>query len=726
VAFKQWKTEICGRELTVETGKLAKQSAGSAYIRMGDTVVLVVANASKNPKGGDFLPLTVEFMEKYYSAGKIPGGFLKREGRPGDTSILAARQIDRPIRPLFPEGFSNEVQVIATVFSLDEDNPADIIGILGASMALNFSYIPFEGIVSGVKVAYLDGKPVVFPTAEQLENSLIDLTVAGSEEAIVMVEGEAKEVSEDVMLEALAAAHETIKEICQFQSKILAEMELPEKMEFEVPSLPDEDKEKFNSIIDIEELRKCLFTSGKKAAEKAISSYKEEVMEKFFEEMEEEEIAEKSMLVSGLFEDTLKKVMRRSIVEDKKRSDGRSPTQIRNIVCETSLLPRAHGSSLFTRGETQSLGIVTLGSKRDVQFVDTIYEQSDKHFMLHYNFPGFSVGEVKPQRGISRREVGHGHLAERSVKFIVPGHEEFPYAIRVVSEILESNGSSSMATICSASMSLMDAGVPVKKHVAGVAMGMILESDGVEVLTDILGLEDHLGDMDFKVAGTREGITGFQMDVKVSGISQEIMAKALQQAKDARMHILGLMYDTIDKPRDEMSPYAPVMLKIQIPLNSIGDLIGPGGKTIKGIIKEYDVDLDVEDETGMVYISGENSEKALKAKAFVEGITKKIEAGEEYNGKITRVEKYGVFVELAPGKVGLLHVSNMVGFVKDPSQTMHIGDRVEIVVGKVESDGKFELRQKGAEERKKRDGNDRRPPRRNNRPERKKERESGE
>ncbi len=725
MAFKQWKTEICGRELTVETGKLAKQSAGSAYVRMGDTVVLVVANATKSSKGGDFLPLTVEFMEKYYSAGKIPGGFLKREGRPGDTSILAARQIDRPIRPLFPEGFSNEVQVIATVFSLDEDNPADVLGIMGASMALNFSHIPFDGCVAGVRVAHIDGKPVVFPSAEQLEESAIDLTVAGSKEAIVMVEGEAKEVSEEIMLEALAAAHEVIKKMCEFQEEILGDIDLPEKMEFEVPYLSDEDREIFNSIIDLETLKKCLFTEGKKATEKAISDYKDEVISRFFEKATDEEISEKSMLVNALFEDTLKHTMRRSIIEDKKRSDGRSPTDVRKIVCETGLLPRAHGSALFTRGETQSLGIVTLGSKKDVQFIDTIYEQSDKHFMLHYNFPGFSVGEVKPQRGISRREVGHGHLAERSVKFIIPDNVEFPYAIRVVSEILESNGSSSMATICSGSMALMNAGVPVSKHVAGVAMGMILEADGVEVLTDILGMEDHLGDMDFKVAGTRDGITGFQMDVKVSGISQEIMAKALQQAKDARLHILNLMYDTIAQPNSEMSPYAPVMLKIQIPLNSIGDLIGPGGKTIKGIVKDYGVDLDVEDETGMVYISGENAEKAMLARAYVEGIVRRIEAGEEYNGKITRLEKYGVFVELAPGKVGLLHVSNMVGFVKDPSQTMKIGDRIEIVVGKVESDGKFELRQKGAEEKPdKKEGSDRRP-RRSPRNDRSKDRENG-
>jgi polyribonucleotide nucleotidyltransferase len=690
---------ISGIELSVEHGKMAKQSAGSAVVRLGDTVVLVTANGMKTASGGDFFPLTVEFQEKFYSSGKIPGGYLKREGKPADTSILAARQIDRPIRPLFPEGFYNEVQVIATVLSIDESNPADIIGIFGASLALNLSNIPFEGVVAGVKVGYVDGKPIVFPSEEQLKNSLIDLTVAGSKEAIVMVEGESREVSEALMLESLDAAHEAIKQMCEFQEQIIEEMGPYEKMTFEVACLSDDEKEKLETLIDREEVKSRMLTEGKKAAEKALGEYKDQIIESFLADYEAEDSEEKVSLVAAHYEDILKSVMRRTIVEEKKRSDGRDPYTIRPITCELGLLPRVHGSSLFTRGETQSLGIVTLGSGKDVQYIDSIYEEAEKNFMLHYNFPPFSVGEVKRMRGVSRREIGHGHLAERSVKAVLPSFEDFPYTIRVVSEILESNGSSSMATICSGSLALMQAGVPVSKHVAGIAMGMIMEEDETVILSDILGMEDHLGDMDFKVAGTRDGITGFQMDVKVSGISREIMAKALDQAKEGRMHILNLMYNTIDKPNEQLSEYAPVAISFDIPNSSIGEIIGPGGKNIKAITAEFDVKIDLDDEKSRVNIYGSNAKKSNAAADYIKLMIEPLEDEKTYTGKVTRIEKYGVFVEIAPGKTGLLHVSSMEGFVKDPSTKFKLGDELEVVYSKGDA-GKIDLRQPGVEKKK--------------------------
>ncbi|HRW33850.1 MAG TPA: polyribonucleotide nucleotidyltransferase [Thermotogota bacterium] len=699
MAFKQWKYEIAGRELVIEHGKMAKQSAGSVVVRLGDTVVLITANGKKTASGMDFFPLTVEFQEKFYSSGKIPGGFLKREGRPGDTSILAARQIDRPIRPLFPDGFYNEVQLIATVLSIDEDNPADVLGILGASLALNFSNIPFEGIVAGVKVGFVDGKPVVFPTEEELQISDIELTVAGSKDAIVMVEGEAKEVDEELMLEALDVAHNAIKEMCEFQERIFEEMGPVEKMPYEVLALTSEEKQKLESMVDKQELKERMLTEGKKNTEKALGEYKELILEKFMEDIEEDEKAIKQSLASEQYEEILKGIMRRSIVEDKKRSDGRDSTTIRPISCEIGVLPRVHGSALFTRGETQSLGILTLGSGRDVQYIDSIYEESEKNFMLHYNFPPFSVGEVKRLGSTSRREIGHGHLAERSVKSIMPSVDEFPYTVRVVSEILESNGSSSMATICSASLSLMDAGVPVKKHVAGIAMGMIKEPDETVILSDILGMEDHLGDMDFKVAGTRDGITGFQMDVKVSGISREIMAKALNQAKEGRQHILDIMYQTIEQPRDTLSEYAPAVVSFDIPEESIGEVIGPGGKMIKFITAEFDVKIEIDDEKGKVNIFGSDAKKSNAAADYIHRMLEPLEADKEYTGKVTRIEKYGVFIELAPGKTGLLHVSNMEGFVKDPAAKFNLGDMVKVVCGKLEPGGKIDLREPGSQKK---------------------------
>ncbi len=688
--YQRWEKEVRGTCFAVEHGKMAKQSSGSVLVRYGESVVLVNANVSANERPGDFLPLTVEFQEKFYAAGKIPGGFLKREGRPGDTAILSARLIDRPIRPLFPKGFRNEVQIISTVLSVNPDQPPDVLAIFGASLALNVSSIPFSGTVAGVRVGYVNGKVIVFPSMQQLEESIVDLTIAGSREAIVMVEGEAKEVSEELLIQILDEAHQVIQELCLLQEEIIQSIEPQEKISFEVITLSEEDLNRFDQMIDRQLMKETILETGKKARNQALDLYREEMINRYFEGAKEEEILEKTPLVHEVFEDILQTVMRRMVIDEKTRADGRKPDQVRPIECELSLLPRTHGSALFTRGETQSLGLVTLGAGVDVQIVDTIFEDSTKRFMLHYNFPPFCTGEVKGMRGLSRREVGHGHLAERSVKFILPSEEVFPYTIRVVSEILESNGSSSMASICAASLSLMDAGVPVSKHVAGVAMGMVKEPDGVEILTDILGMEDHLGDMDFKVAGTKEGITGFQMDIKVSGITSEIMALALSRAKEARLHILGIMEKSIPQARKEISPYAPMIETTDIPTESIGELIGPGGKMIRRISAEYDVEIEIEDEKGRVKIFGENSLKVLAAKDFIDRLLSPIEPGAVFEGKIVRVEKYGVFVELVPGKSGLLHVSNMGEYVKDPTESMKIGDPVTVRVAKIE-DGKYEL-----------------------------------
>ncbi len=463
-------------------------------------------------------------------------------------------------------------------------------------------------------------------------------------------------------------------------------------------ALSEEEKNKLESLVDKQELKERMLTEGKKNTEKALGDYKEHILEQFVAGLEEEDSV-KFRLASEHYEEILKRIMRRSIIEDKKRSDGRDPKTIRPITCETGILPRAHGSALFTRGETQSLGILTLGSGRDVQYIDSIYEESEKNFMLHYNFPPFSVGEVKRMIGTSRREIGHGHLAERSVKSIMPTIEEFPYTVRVVSEILESNGSSSMATICSASLALMDAGVPIKKHVAGIAMGMIKEPDDTVILSDILGIEDHLGDMDFKVAGTKEGITGFQMDVKVSGISREILAQALNQAKEGREHILDIMYNTLSQSREKLSEYAPVAISFDIPEESIGEIIGPGGKTIKFITAEYDVKIEIDDEKGKVNIYGSDAKKSNAAAEYIHRMLEPLEPGKEYTGKISRIEKYGVFVEIAPGKIGLLHVSNMEGYVKDPAAKFSLGDEVKVVCGKLEQGGKIDLREPGAKKK---------------------------
>ncbi|WP_041082844.1 polyribonucleotide nucleotidyltransferase [Thermotoga profunda] len=685
--MKTWKREIVGREFFVEHGRVAKQANGAIMARIGETTVLAtVVMADSITEGIDFVPLTVEFQERFYAAGKIPGGFIKREGKPSEMAILSARTIDRPIRPLFPKDLRNEVQVVVTVISADAINPPDIVGVFATSLALNISDIPFNGIVAAVRVGLVDGEVVFFPTEEQLQKSLLDIVVAGTEDAITMVEGEAKEVSESQMVDVLFRAHDAIKQIIDFQKEILSEFNIT-KINLEKKLLPEEVLSDFESLIDESELRNRLLTQGKKARGSALDEYYNKISNSLKEKYGEEKIEELAILLKDAYEERLKHKMRRIIVEEGIRLDLRNPKQIRPISCEIGLLPRVHGSALFTRGETQSLGIVTLGAPMDEQIIDSLLEEGTKRFMLHYNFPPFSTGEVKPLRGPSRREIGHGYLAERALKFILPNENEFPYTVRVVSEILESNGSSSMATVCSGSLALMDAGVPVSKHVAGVAMGLILENDAQIVLTDILGAEDHWGDMDFKVAGTKDGITAFQMDCKVSGVSRDLLERALNQAREARLYVLEKLYEAIDKPRENLSKYAPVIKVTNVDPSRVAEIIGPGGRVIKGIIKDYDVKISVDDLTGRVSVIGDDQTKVDAAIRQINGIVKEIVVGEIFEGKVTRIEPFGVFVEVAPGKIGLLHQSKLVRNLK----SIKIGDILRVKVSNIDNSGRFQL-----------------------------------
>ncbi|MEN3007459.1 polyribonucleotide nucleotidyltransferase [Pseudothermotoga sp.] len=685
--MKYWHRTILGKEFYVEHGRLAKQANGAILARIGDTTVLATAVMSDQvTEGVDFVPLTVEFQERFYAAGKIPGGFIKREGKPSEAAILSARTIDRPIRPLFPKHLRNEVQVIVTVISADPVNPPDVVGVMAASLALNVSDIPFNGVVAAVRVGLIDGEVIFFPTDEQIERSLIDIVVAGTADAITMVEGEAKEVSEEQMIEVLFKAHDAIKKIVEFEQDIISEFNVS-KVQIEEKKLPEEIEKDFLSLIDEAELRKRLLTQGKKARAQAIGEYYESIVNRLKEKYAEELLNQYIIQLKDLYEEKMKHRMRRIIVEEGIRLDLRGPKDIRPISCEIGLLPRVHGSALFTRGETQSLGIVTLGAPMDEQIIDTILEEGTKRFMLHYNFPPFCTGEVKPLRGPSRREIGHGHLAERALKFVLPSEDEFPYTIRVVSEILESNGSSSMATVCSGSLALMDAGVPVKKHVAGVAMGLIIEPDSEVVLTDIMGAEDHWGDMDFKVAGTKDGITAFQMDCKVSGVSRELLYRALNQAKEARLFVLEKMYSTIDKPRSSLSVYAPIIKTTVVDPTRVGEIIGPGGRVIKGIIKEFDVQISVDDETGRVSVIGNNEQKVDSAISKINEIVRDIAVGDIFEGKITRIEPFGVFLEVGPGKIGLLHQSKIASNIK----TLKIGDTLKVKVCNIDNLGRLQF-----------------------------------
>ncbi len=681
--------EIGGRKLLLETGKLAKQANGAVMVRYADTMVLVTAVASEEAvEGQDFLPLSVEYREKTSAAGKIPGGFFKREGKPSEKEVLSARLIDRPIRPLFPKEWTFETQIVATVFSFDGENDADFLGAIGASAALMVSDIPFDGPIAEVRVGRIGGEFVINPTISQLETSDMDLTVAGSEDSIVMVEGESKEVSESELLQALEFAHSHIKEIVRLQKELAIAVNKPKRP---VPQkqIPEGLAEEVVRMVGprISELNRQILKKADRS--ERLQAIRDEIVEELAEKYPEQEGA-----IEEIIHDVERQDMRMMILREARRLDGRSYKDIRPITCEVGLLPRTHGSALFTRGETQSLTTVTLGTKLDEQLIDGLLPESTKRFMLHYNFPGYSVGEVSRMSGPGRREIGHGNLAERALKNIAPSEKEFPYTIRVVSDILESNGSSSMATVCAGSLALFDAGVPMKKPVAGIAMGLVKEGDEVAVLSDILGNEDHLGDMDFKVAGTRDGITAFQMDIKIRGISFEILSRALEQAREGRLHILEIMEETISQPRSELSPYAPRLTTIRIPVDMIGAVIGPQGKVIKNIVQQTGAEVNIEDD-GSVLIAAVSQEAGSRAKEMIEKLVESPEVGKVYKGVVKRLMDFGVFVEFLPGKEGLLHISQIdhkrTNRVED---VFKVGDEVEVKLMEIDEMGRYNLSRK--------------------------------
>ena len=644
--------ELAGRTLTFSTGKIARQSCGAVMVQYGDTVLLSTVNRSKEPrKENDFFPLTVDYIEKFYAAGKFPGGFNKREGKPSTNATLTARLIDRPIRPMFPDGFNYDVHIVNTVFSFDEKNTPDYLGIIGSSMALMLSDLPFLGPVAGVVIGYKNGEFILNPTPEDLETSELELSVAGTREAINMVEAGANELDEETMLKAIMFAHENIKKICDFQEAFAKEVG-KEKMEFVKPEVMPLVKN-FIDERGMERLQAAVLTLGKKNREEAVDSLEEELLETFkvenYGEGEEVEIPEDVLIeFKGYYHDLMKKLVRDAILYHKHRADGRKTTEIRPLFAEVNCLPIPHGSAMFTRGETQAVVITTLGTKEDEQLVDDLEKEYYKKFYLHYNFPPYSVGETGRMGSPGRRELGHGSLAERALKYVIPSEEEFPYTIRVVSEITESNGSSSQASICGGSLSLMAAGVPIKEHVAGIAMGLIKEGDEFTVLTDIMGLEDHLGDMDFKVAGTKNGITALQMDIKITGITEEIMRIALKQALDARNEILELMNNTIPAPAPIKSN-VPRIYQMNIPTDKIAVLIGPGGKNIKGIIDQTGATVDINDD-GKVSIFCKDEVALNETVKLVNSFVKDVEVGEVYSGKVVSIQKFGAFMEILPGK----------------------------------------------------------------------------
>ena len=647
---------LAGQELILETGRLAKQANGSVYAQFGGSAVIATACASSEAREGlDFVPVTVDYNEKYYAAGKIPGGFIKREGRPKDKEILVSRLIDRPMRPLFEVAFGREIQIVPTCISSDQVNPPDILAVIASSAAVVISDIPFNGPVAGVRVAYVDGQYVINPTYEQIDKAELEIVVAGTADGFTMVEGGAKEVSEEIMLGALAKAQEFITDMCHLQDE-LRKLAGKEKLPLcpSTATLENKDAMLAEAMPKMEE---ACFVKGKHQRHEAIGAVKASLAEKYAEQLEDDL---QKKLFNGLFEDMEYNILRKSILDKGIRVDGRGTEDIRPITCEIGVLPRPHGSAVFTRGETQSLAVATLGTSLDEQVYDDIDGDRREHFILHYNFPPYSVGEVG-RMGTGRREIGHGNLARRSLEAMVPSRETFPYTIRVVSEILESNGSSSMASVCGGTLCMLAAGVPMKKPVAGIAMGLITEGDKYEkyaILSDILGEEDHLGDMDFKVAGTVDGITGFQMDIKIAGVTTEIMQKALDQARRGRLHILNIMNQTISKPAEKISEYAPKIETMKIDVDKIGALIGPGGKVIKGICAAHDVKIDTEDD-GTVIIYGKNGKATDAAKAAVKAIVEDPEVGTIYNGTVKRIMDFGAFVEILPGKEGLCHISKL-------------------------------------------------------------------
>ncbi|MBC8531120.1 polyribonucleotide nucleotidyltransferase [Gehongia tenuis] len=692
-----FEMELAGRMLSLEVGKLAEQAGGSVIVRCGDTVILVCATVSKTPRDGiDFFPLSVDFEEKLYSVGKIPGGFIKREGRPTEKAILTSRLIDRPIRPLFPKTFRNDVQVVATVLSVDTDIPPDVYAMIGSSAALCLSDAPFAGPTGSVVVGLVDGEYIINPTSEQREMSRMYTTVSGTKDAVMMVEAEAKEVSEEEMLKGILFAHEKIKEIVAFQENMLKELGI-EKV------LP-EPEEKYSPEVEqavreyaAEKIRWSLDTTERYEREARQQQVKEEVFEHFAETFPESEKE-----IDAVIYDVTKEIVRDKIIHHNTRPDGRTLKEVRPIWCEVGFLPRPHGSGIFTRGQTQVMTVVTLGAMGEVQKLDGLSDEDMKRYMHHYNMPPYSVGETRPMRSPGRREIGHGALAERALLPMIPSEEEFPYAIRLVSEVVSSNGSTSQASVCGSTLALMDAGVPIKKPVAGVAMGLIkdAETGEIAVMTDIQGLEDFLGDMDFKVAGTKDGITAIQMDIKIKGIDEEILRRALAQALEGRMHILGEMLKTIDAPRDHLSPYAPKIIRFTINPEKIREVIGPGGKMINKIIAETGVKIDIEDD-GRVFISTPDEAAAAKARRMIEAIAKDIEVGEIYLGKVVRLMTFGAFVELVPGKDGMVHISKISPTgkrVEKIEDAVKIGDELVVKVNEIDRQGRVNLTCRGITE----------------------------
>lgn len=675
--------QLAGRELSIETGKYAKQASGPALVRYGGTVVLATAQASDEPVETDFLPLTVEFEERLYAVGKIPGSFLRREGRPGEKAILSARMADRPIRPLFPKGFWHEVQVILTVLSADQANPPDILGPIAASAALLLSEIPWQGPIASVRVGLIDGQFVLNPTLQEMEKSRLDLVVAGSREAILMVEAEASEVDEETLVQALEFAHREMQPILDLQEKLLP-LAKPKLDWSPPPALGEEEKEAFYRLAVERGLSAVLQTASKAERSKGLEDFRKALVEEVLSE------EEKRPLLEAAIDEVVRKELRRLVLEEGKRADGRGPKDIRPIWIEVDVLPRAHGSAVFTRGETQVLGTVTLGTGRDEQILDDLGIDETDPFLVHYNFPPFSTGEVKRLRGVSRREVGHGNLAKRALKAVLPKEEEFPYTIRVVGDVLESNGSSSMATVCAGCLALMDAGVPIKKPVAGVAMGLVWEGDRHVILTDILGLEDALGDMDFKVAGTQDGVTALQMDNKVGGLPREVLKEALLQAREARLYILNRMAEVLPAPRPHLKPLAPRILQLRVPVEKVGLVIGPGGKNVRAL-EELGVEVDIEPD-GTIRIYSASEEAALKAKRRIEELTMEAKVGEIYEGTVTRITPFGAFVSLFPGTEGLLHISQIApGRVERVEDHLKVGDVIRVKVHRIDERGKINL-----------------------------------
>lgn len=684
-----YSIDWAGRNLTVEIGQLAKQANGAVMVRYGDSAVLSTATASKEPKNVDFFPLTVNYEERLYAVGKIPGGFIKREGRPSEKAILASRLIDRPIRPLFADGFRNDVQVVSIVMSVDQDCSTEMAAMFGSSLALSVSDIPFEGPIAGVIVGRVNNQFVVNPTVEQSESSDIHLTVAGTKDAINMVEAGANEVPEDVMLEAIMFGHEEIKRLIDFQEKIVAEIG-KEKMQVTLYEIDPELEAEVRSICE-KDMIQAIQVQEKHAREDAINEVKQQVFAKY----EEQEASEDDLKqVKQILDKLVKGEVRRLITEEKVRPDGRKVDEIRPLSSQVGILQRTHGSGLFTRGQTQALSVCTLGAMGDVQILDGLGIEEEKRFMHHYNFPPFSVGETGPMRGPGRREIGHGALGERALEPVIPSEKDFPYTIRLVSEVLESNGSTSQASICGSTLAMMDAGVPIKAPVAGIAMGLVKSGEYYTVLTDIQGMEDHLGDMDFKVAGTAKGVTALQMDIKIAGLSREILEEALQQAKKGRMQILDSMLATISGPRKELSAYAPKILTMAINPDKIRDVIGPSGKQINKIIEETGVKIDIEQD-GTIFISSANQEMNQKAKKIIEDLVREVVVGQLYLGKVKRIEKFGAFVEIFPGKDGLVHISELaeerVGKVED---VVSIGDEMLVKVTEIDKQGRVNLSRK--------------------------------